>query len=324
MKAIVSRKFGSPDVLRCEEVDKPVPGADEVLLRVRAVSINPIDWKLLKGKPRAMRLLFRKQPGGFRVPGRDVAGVVEAAGPGAAPLAPGAEVFGACPGALAEFTRASGKGLVAKPAGVTFEQAAAIPIAGLTALQALRDKGKLQPGQKVLINGASGGVGTFAVQIARWLGAGVTAVCSTRNLDMVQSLGADRVVDYTSQDFALSERDYDLMLDCIGNRSLVDSRRVLKPGGRCVLVGASETIGLMGILGRMLGALCLSPFSSRKFVMFIAKLKPEDLALLAELVASGKIRAVIDRVYPLVEAADALRYLQTHHARGKVVVTISP
>lgn len=321
MKAIAHREFGSPDLLRCEEVEKPVPGNGEVLIAIRAASANPLDWKLMKGKPRMLRLMVKARKDGFRIPGRDVAGVVEAVGPNATSLAPGAEVFGACPGSFAEYACASVAGLAVKPAGVTFEQVSAIPIAGLTALQGLRDQGKVRPDQKVLINGASGGVGTFAVQIARWLGAGVTGVCSTRNLELVRSLGADKVVDYTREDFTQTEREYDLILDCVGNRPLLACRRVLKSGGRCVMVGAPDTVP--AILGRILGALLLSPFSSRKFVMFIAKLKPDDLALLAELMASGKIRAVIDRTYPLAESAEALFYLKGEHARGKVVVTLS-
>lgn len=256
------------------------------------------------------------------VPGRDVAGVVESAGANVTSFAPGVEVFGACHGAFAEFARAPGRALAVKPAGVSFEQAGSIPIAGLTALQALRDRGKLQPGQKVLINGAAGGVGSFAVQIARWIGATVIGVCSTRKVEMVLSLGADRVVDYTQQDFTRSEQDCDLVVDCVGNRSLRECRRVLRPGGRCILIGASDERGALGILGRILGALCLSPFGSRKFVMFIAKMKGEDLALLGELVATGKIRPVIDKTYPLAQAAEALRYLQGQHARGKVIVTV--
>ena len=323
MQAIVHREFGSPDVLRFEEVEKPVTGAGEVLIRVRAASGNPLDWKLMKGKPRFLRVLSKRHPGGFMVPGRDVAGVVESVGAGVTHLGPGVEVFGACHGAFAEFARAPGRALAVKPAGVSFEQAASIPIAGITALQALRDVGKLQPGQRALINGASGGVGSFAVQIARWIGATATGVCSTRNVEMVRSLGADRVVDYTQQDFTRSERDCDLVVDCVGNRSLRECRGVLRPGGRCILVGASDDHGVLGILGRILGALCLSPFSSRKFAMFIAKMKREDLDLLGELMATGKIRPVIDRTYSLAQAAEALRTLQGQHVRGKVVVTVS-
>ncbi|HEU5179842.1 MAG TPA: NAD(P)-dependent alcohol dehydrogenase [Candidatus Polarisedimenticolia bacterium] len=323
MKAIVHREFGSPDVLRYEEVEAPVAGAGEVVIRVRAASGNPLDWKLMKGKPRFLRVLSKRNPGGFMIPGRDVAGVVESAGAGVTHLGRGVEVFGACHGAFAELARAPVRALAVKPAGVSFEQAASIPIAGVSALQAVRDQGRLQPGQKILVNGASGGVGSFAVQIARWIGGSITGVCSTRNVELVQSLGADRVVDYTQQDFTHSERDYDLVVDCVGNRSLSECRRVLRPGGRCILVGASDSLGVLGILGRILGALCLSPFSSRKIAVFIAKLNPEDLALLADLMANGKIRAVIDRTYPLAEAPEALRYLQTEHARGKVVVTLS-
>ena len=323
MKAVVHREFGSPDVLRYEEVEAPLAGAGEVVIRVRAASGNPLDWKLLKGVPRLARLLSRRRKDGFMVPGRDVAGVVESAGANVTRFTPGVEVFGACHGAFAELARAPVRALAVKPAGVSFEQAASIPIAGLSALQAVRDRGKLQPGQKVLVNGASGGVGSFAVQIARWIGGSITGVCSTRSVELVQSLGADRVVDYTQQDFAQSERDYDLVVDCVGNRSLSECRRVLRPGGRCILVGASDSLGVLGILGRILGALCFSPFSSRKIVVFIAKPNPEDLALLADLMATGKIRAVIDRTYPLAETAEALRYLQGQHPRGKVVVTVS-
>ena len=323
MKAIIYTEYGSPDVVQYAEVAKPTPKDDEVLLETRAASVNPLDWRLMKGVPHVFRILFRlprpsaTQPGR---PGRDVAGRVEAVGRNVTRFKPGDEVFGWCHGAFAEYACASESALVVKPGGLTFEQAASIPVAGLTAMQGLRDKGRIQPGQKVLINGAAGGVGTFAVQIARSFDAEVTGVCSTRNVDMVRSLGAERVFDHTHEDFTRSGQRYDLILDNVGNHSLPACRHVLNPKGRCVIVGAPKEPGIF--LARALTAPVLSLFVSQKFGMFIAKLRKEDLTAMCELMGAGKVTSVIDRRYRLSEAREAIRYLEEGHARGKVVITM--
>jgi NADPH:quinone reductase-like Zn-dependent oxidoreductase len=323
MKAAVHRCYGSPDVIRIEEVKKPLPADDEVLVKIHAASVNALDWRMLRGEPYVMRL-----GGGFGSPqdvrlGRDFAGVVEAVGKHVTRFKPGDEVFGGSGrGTLAEYVSVRANGMIApKPANLTFEEAAAIAVGAITALQALRDAGQLQPGQKVLVNGASGAVGTFAVQIAKALGAEVTGVCSTGNVEMVRSLGADRVVDYTREDFTRGSERYDLILDNVGNRSLFAYRRVMKPQSRLVIVGAGK--------GRWLGpfkgpieALVLSPFVSQKAGMFISSFEPQDLDVLAGLAASGKMKSVIDRRYRLEKTADALRYLEEGHARAKVVITL--
>ncbi len=322
MKAVFCRAYGPPGLLRIEEAGKPVPGDDQVLIEVHAASINPLDWRLMKGRPLFPRLFFGLgRPKDPRL-GRDVAGRVEAAGRNVARLRRGDEVFGNCLGALAGYACASESKLALKPAGVTFEQAASVPVAGLTALQGLRDKGRLQPGQKVLINGAAGGVGTFAVQIAKWLGAEVTGVCSTGNVERIRSLGADRVIDYTREDFTRSGRRYDLLFDCIVNHTLRACRRVLTPGGRYLMVGAPHSTWTLGLLAQPIQALAASPFVSQKLLMFIANSNRDDLAFLGELMASGKMTPVIDRRYRLREAPDALEHLERGHARGKVVITV--
>jgi NADPH:quinone reductase-like Zn-dependent oxidoreductase len=327
MKAIVYREYGSADVLKCEEIDRPVARDNEVLIRVCAASVNPLDWKLLKGGPALVRILLGLGKPHVKRPGVDVAGTVEAVGRKVTQFKPGDEVFGTCRGAFAEYaTSESGLGLksvlVTKPNNVTFEQAASVPVAALTALQGLRDRGHVQSGQSVLINGAAGGVGTFAVQIAKWFGANVTGVCSTRNVDMVRSIGADRVVDYTQDDFTTNSHRYDLFLDCVGNHSLTACRRVLNPKGKLVMVGAPGDASLTGLLGRSIGALVLSPFLSRKMCFFIAKVNKEDLITLGDLMASGKITPVIDRRYRLNEVAAAFLYMEEGHARGKVIITV--
>jgi NADPH:quinone reductase-like Zn-dependent oxidoreductase len=323
MKAAVYTRYGSPDVVQIEEVEKPVPKDDEVLIRVRAASVNPLDWRLLRGIPPVLRMLFRVRKPSMAQPGRlgrDVAGQVEAVGKNVTQFKPGDEVFGWCQGALAEYACTPESALVVKPKNVTFEQAASVPVAALSSLQGLRDKGHIQAGQKVLINGAAGGLGTFAVQIAKSLGAEVTGVCSTRNVDMVRSLGADRVIDYSREDFTKSSERYDLILDNVGNHSLSACRRVLNPKGRCVIAGAPKEPGIF--LARAVTGPVLSWFVSQKFMMFIARLRKEDLAVLCELMASGKVTPVIDRCYTLSEAREALRYLEEGHARGKVVITL--
>jgi NADPH:quinone reductase-like Zn-dependent oxidoreductase len=321
MKAAVYTGYGPPDVIQVRDVEEPVPKADEVLIRVRAASVNPLDFHIMRGKPYAIRALFGLSRPKITSPGRDVAGRVEAVGGDVTRFQPGDELFGACRAAIAEYACAPERALVSKPANVTFDQAASVPVAGLTALQGLRDKGRIQPGQKVLINGAAGGVGTFAVQIARSLGADVTGVCSTRNVEMVRSIGAGRVIDYTQEDFTRGPQRYDLILDCVANRSLSACRRVLSPDGTFVMVGAARK-GIASILARSLKAIVSSRLGRQKFVMFIARLKQEDLTILRDLMAAGKVVPVIDRRYGLSEAGEAIRYLEQGHARGKVVITV--
>jgi NADPH:quinone reductase-like Zn-dependent oxidoreductase len=321
MKAIVFQNYGSPDVLKVEELKTPSPGDDEVLLRVRAAALNPLDWRVMRGKPFLVRLMVGLRKPRDTRPGRDVAGQVEAVGRNVTQLKPGDEVFGVCRGALAEYACAAESALVVKSDKVTFEQAAAVPVAAYTALQGLRDQGRIQPGQKVLVNGAAGGVGTFAVQIAKSFGAEVTGVCSTRNVELVSSIGADRVVDYTREDFTTSGQRYDLILDCVGNHSLLALRRVLNPRGRYVGVGAS-TESMIGILARMAAAPLLSRLVSQSFVLLMAKSSKEDLAFLGGLMEAGKVTPVIDRSYRLSEVPEAFRYLEGGHARGKVVIAL--
>ena len=323
MKSIVYREFGPPEVLRLEDVEKPSPGDQDVLIRVRAASLNPYDWHFLRGTPYFMRiaagLLRPKTP---RL-GVDAAGVVEAVGNNVTQFKPGDAVFGACRGAFAEYACTAEAMLAAKPENVSFEQAASLPIAGLTALQGLRDFGRLQAGQKVLINGAAGGVGTFAVQIAKGYGAEVDAVCSAKNAELVRSLGADRAIDYTQEDFTKSGRRYDVIFDCMGNHSLIACRRVLNPKGIHLIVGGPKSPLMFGFFVRMIASLLLSPFLSQKVMVVLAKLsKREDLPLLAELVSTGKIKPVIDSRYPLAEVPDAMRYLEQGHARGKILITV--
>jgi NADPH:quinone reductase-like Zn-dependent oxidoreductase len=326
MKAIVYQGFGSPDILRCEEIDKPIPGDDEVLLKVRAASVNPLDWKLMKGGPFIVRLLLGGGKPKIRRPGVDVAGQVEAVGRNVTQFKPGDDVFGTCRGAFAEYaTSRSVPGiksvLVIKPVKVTFEQAASAPVAALTALQGLRDKGRFQQGQRVLINGAGGGVGTFAVQIAKSFGANVTGVCSTSNVDMVRSIGADQVIDYTQQDLTKSGYRYDIVLDCVGNHSFSEWRRVLNPKGILVGVGAPADAPLSRLLAGLIGALVRSLFVSQKIAIFIARVNQQDLTTVRELMAAGKVTPVIDKRYRLSEAREAFRYMETEHARGKVIIT---
>lgn len=323
MKAIVYHEYGSADVLKYEEVDKPVPKDDEVLIKVRAASINPLDWRLMRGEPKVLRLMARmmKMSGGR--PGVDVAGEVEAVGKEVKQFKPDDKVFGGCRGALAEYACTSESKVVGKPDGVTFEQAASINVAGLTALQGLRDKGQVQSGQKVLINGASGGVGTFAVQIAKSFGADVTGVCSARNLEMVKSIGADAVIDYTKDDFTNLPQRYDVIFECVGNHSFSECRRVLNPNGKFVGVGAPHDLPMSVLLASMIRDIALSAFSSQKAVMFVAKSNQDDLTNLGELIVNGKLKPVIDKRYNLSDAGDAMRYLEEGHARGKVIITVS-
>jgi NADPH:quinone reductase-like Zn-dependent oxidoreductase len=316
MRAVVYYEYGSPDVLRIEDVAKPAVEDDGVLVRVRAAAANPLDWRCMRGGVlRLMEGLRRPKTGRI---GLDLAGQVEAVGKNVTQLAPGVEVFGCCRGSFAEYVCAKESQLAPKPAGLTFEQAAAIGLAGTTALQALRDAGRLQPGQSVLVNGASGGVGTFAVQIAKALGARVTGVCSTRNLDLVRSLGADEVIDYTKEDFTARGRRHDLLLDTVANRSLSDCGRTLAPGGVGLLVGAPHENGRLIVF--MLRAALAARFRKPKFRLVLTNAKRADLLVLKELVESGKLVPVIDRAVPLSDAAEAIRHLEQGHARGKVVV----
>ena len=325
MKAIVCHNYGSPDVLECEEIEKPTARDDELLIRVRAASVNPADRHLMRGSYIVRAINGLRKPKDTRV-GRDLAGQVEAVGRNVTRFQPGDEVFGTSRGAFAEYVCAFENKLALKPASVTFEQAAAVPVAAITALRGLRDKGRIEPRQKVLINGAAGGVGTFAVQIAKSFGAHVTGVCSTRNVDMVRSIGADHVIDYTQEDFAQSGQCYDLILDNVGNRSLWDCRRVLVSKGILVLNGGGS-LGQgqgrwIGPLARSIAALVLSPFVSQKVVMFLASVNRDDLVVLKELIEAGKVTPVIDRCYTLSEVPEAIRYLEKGHARGKVIITL--
>jgi NADPH:quinone reductase-like Zn-dependent oxidoreductase len=321
MKAIICTNYGLADVLRLEEIEKPTPGDSEVLIKVHAASVNPYDWHLMRGTPRFVRLFTGlRKPKSPRV-GADVAGEIEAVGRSVTRLKPGDAVFGTCRGAFAEYASASESTTAVKPDHVTFEHAASVPIAGLTALQGLRDKARVQPGQKVLINGAAGGVGTFAVQIAKSFGGEVTGVCSTRNVDMVRSIGADHVIDYTGADFTRSGQQYDVLFDCIGNRSISECRRVLRPKGVYVGVGGGgPDVGSITLLAGMIRKLVLSWFVRQKLLGLVAKVKQSDLAILGDMMKAGKVTPVIDRRYKLREVPDAIRYLETGHARGKVVI----
>ena len=321
MKAIVQDKYGSPDVLRLEDIDKPSPSDDEVLIRVHAAAVNIGDWHLLRGVPYVMRTVVGVRAPKREIPGSDVAGRVESVGEGVKQLRPGDEVFGWCEGAFAEYACAPENNFLPKRADVTFEQAAAVGDSAFTALEAVRDQGKVQPGHEVLINGASGGVGTFAVQIAKSLGARVTGVCSTRNIDLVRSIGADEVIDYTREDFAQAGQRYDVMIDAVGSRSLSDCRRALTPRGTYVLVGVLN-LGRWFGLARQLKVLSLSPFVRQKMRVFIVRHNREDLIALKELVDAGTLAPVIDRRYQLNEVPMALHHQGEGHAQGKIVIAV--
>jgi NADPH:quinone reductase-like Zn-dependent oxidoreductase len=327
MKAIRYYRYGPPDVLQLADVEMPAVGDDEMLVRVRAASVNPLDWHFMRGAPYLVRMmagLSRPRAGAARL-GADMAGSVEAVGGNVTGFRPGDEVFGGLEnrGTLAEYISIRHDGpVLAKPAGLTFEQAASVPVAGYTALQALRDKGRVRAGYKVLVNGASGGVGTFTVQIAKALGAEVTGVCSTRNAEMVASIGADRVVDYTREDFTRAGPRYDLLIDIAGNRTLSETRRVLVPKGVLVAVGGPDQGRWIGPLSRTARMALLSPAVSQRMTFFLARQNSGDLAVLRDLLDAGKVTPVIDRTYPLTETAEAIRYLETGHARGKVVITV--
>jgi NADPH:quinone reductase-like Zn-dependent oxidoreductase len=324
MKAVRYCEYGSPDVVKLEDVEKPVPNENQVLIKVQASSLNAFDSYVIRDSWLGRLIFGLRKPRDTRL-GQDVAGQVEAVGKNVTQFKPGDEVFGISRGALAEFACTLERTLVAKPPNVSFEQAASLPLAGLTALQGLRE-GKIQPGQKVLINGATGGVGTFAVQIAKSLGAEVTAVCSTRNVDLVRSIGADHVIDYTKEDFTKSDQRYDVLFDNVCNHSFAERRHVLNPKGICVLAGMGGA-GVKGsdALGRIASniftARALSSFTDQKFAQYRTKSSKQDLILLADLIQTGRITPVIDRRYELGEAPEALRYLNEGHARGKIIIT---
>jgi NADPH:quinone reductase-like Zn-dependent oxidoreductase len=324
MNAITHCEYGGPEVLKLEQVEKPILNDNQVLVRVRAASVNPLDLTI-KG-PLLLRPLFGlRKPKETRL-GVDYAGVVEAVGKNVTNFSGGDEVFGGKTGAFAEYICVlADRAVVLKPANITFEQAAAVPVAAITALQGLRDKGRIRAGQKVLINGASGGVGTFAVQIAKSFGTEVTGVCSTRNVDLVRSIGADHVIDYTKEDFTRSEQRYDLIYDLVGNHSFSERRRILNPNGICVMAGLGGAGWHEGFASRLLGELngyLRSRFTRQKFIAYIAQFNKADMLILADLMQSGKVTPVIDRTFKFSETADALRYLETGHARGKVVVAV--
>ena len=321
MRVIVQDTYGSPDVLELREVDDPVVKDDEVLVRVRAAAVNIGDWHLVRGIPYVIRTVSGLRRPKREIPGLDLAGEVEAVGSSIKQFRPGDEVFGWCRGAFAEYACASENNLLPKPANLTFEQSAAVGDSAFTALAAVRDQGKVQPGHRVLVNGASGGVGTFAVQIAKSFGANVTGVCSTRNVDMVRSIGADRVIDYTKEDFTQTGQRYDVMLDLVGSRSLSDCRRTITPRGTYVLVGVRD-LGRWFGLARQTKALLLSPFVRQRMRVFVVRHNKEDLAVLKELVEAGKVAPVIDRRYELSEAAEALRHQGGGHAQGKIVIAV--
>jgi NADPH:quinone reductase-like Zn-dependent oxidoreductase len=324
MRAIVQDRYGSPDVLQLREVDKPVAADNEVLVRIHAAAVNARDWHVMRGDPRLARLMLGLAGPKVKIRGTDFAGRVEAVGRDVKRFRPGDEVYGEVDGAFAEYVCVPDDKLEPKPVNVTFEQAAAVPLAGNTALMGLRDLAHVQPGQQVLINGASGGVGTFAVQIAKSFGADVTGVCSTRNVDLVRSIGADHVIDYTREDFAHNVRRYDVIFDLVGNRSLTACRRALKPAGTLILSGGGVFEGgsLIGPMGLIIRGQLLSRFVRHRLLILTVTSSMENLATLRELVESGEVTPVIDRTYQLSEAPEAIRYLEVEHARAKVVLTI--
>lgn len=320
IKAIVYRCYGATDVLKFEDIEKPAPADDEILVKVHAASINPLDWHFMRGTPYFIRLMSGLGAPNYTGLGVDFAGTVEAVGSNVKRFKPGDEVFGGADGAFAEYVIVAEDGALAmRPANVSFEQAASAPIAGITALQALRDTGKLKPGQQVLINGASGGVGTFAVQIAKSLGAVVTGVCSTRNVAMVQSIGADYVFDYTKEDYTESGQQYDLIIDMVGNHSLSANRRALKPGGIFIIVGGGKGDWL-GPMMSPIKALVMSPFVDQEFVMILAELRQDDLAILGDLMQAGEVTPVIDSRYQLNEVPAAIQHSEDGRARGKIII----
>jgi len=318
MRAITQDRYGSAEVLEIEDIDNPTIADDGVLVKVEAASLNPLDWHFMRGKPFLVRMTMGLRAPKHRVRGVDLAGTVEAVGEDVTEFEPGDEVYGWCQGSLAEYAATRQRALLPRPSSLTAEQAAAVPVAGFTALQGLRDLGKIKAGYKVLVIGASGGVGTFAVQIAKALGAEVTGVCSSRNVDLVRSLGADHLVDYTSDDVTKSGTRYDVIFQLAGTASPGRLRRILTPKGTLVL---SSGMGRMGGIDRIIKALVTSPFVSQRLTTWIANNSRDDLATLNELIETGQLAPIIDRTYPLSEAAEAIRYLEEGHTRGKVIVT---
>jgi NADPH:quinone reductase-like Zn-dependent oxidoreductase len=323
MKAIVYYNDGSQNVLKLVETEKPAPAEDEVLIKVHSASVNPLDYHLLR-HAFLRRVISTTGKNKITRPGRDVAGVIESAGRNVTQFKVGDGVFGLCNGSFADYVCARESGLTLKPHNISFEQAAAAPVVGLTALQGLRDKANVQTGQKVLINGAAGGVGTFAVQIAKSFGAKVSGVCSTRNVDMVQSLGADTVIDYTRQDYTTSGEQYDVIFDLVANHSITEHRRALTAKGIYLGLGMIGISSAMGMMVRLVPQLVLSPFISQKFISFTAKADQKDLSTLGAMIESGKITPVIDRCYKLSAAGEAVSYLEGKHARGKVIIDMNP
>ena len=319
MRAIVQDRYGSADVLQARDIDVPAISEDEVLVRVRAASIHVGDWILMRGVPYVMRVMTGLSKPKIRVPGTDVAGTVEAVGTQVQSLRPGDEVFGWCAGAFAEYARATEDQFVTKPANLTFEQAAAVGVSASTALQLLRDDASVRPGQRVLINGASGGVGTFAVQIAKAFGADVTGVCSTKNLELVRSIGADHVIDYSQEDFRAGAERYDVILDNVGDRSMADTRRALTPTGRLLSNGGGHSAGK---LGRVIRASLVSLVVRQQGRPSVKTQNRSDLVALKELVEAGKVAPVIGGTYPLDQTADAIAHIAAGHARGTLVIAV--
>ena len=324
MKAAVYSSYGPPDVVQIRDVEEPVPKDNEVLIKVRAASVNPFDWHFLRGTPYFVRIMAGLHKPKVTGLGVDVAGQVEAVGRNVRQFKLGDEVFGSCRGAFAEYACTSESALVMKPANVTFEQAASVPLAAYTALQGLRDKGQIKPEQKVLINGAAGGVGTFAVQIAKSFGADVTGVCSTRNVEMVRSIGAGQAIDYTQEDFTRSRQRYDLIFDCIGNHSFLACRRALNPRGIYIGCGGGgpDVRWMIGPMARMITELVLSRFVSQNMAGLLARPNKEDLSIMHDLLEAGRVTPIIDKSYRLTEVPEAIRHLEEGHARGKVVITL--
>jgi NADPH:quinone reductase-like Zn-dependent oxidoreductase len=324
MKAIVQDRYGPPDVLELRDVETPTAGDNEVLVRVHAASVNALDWHYMRGDPYVARPSMGLRRPKVSIRGRDFAGRVEAVGIGVDRFRPGDEVFGEADGAFAEYVSAPDGAVDPKPANLSFDQAAAVPVAGNTALMGLRDVAHVRAGQRVLLNGASGGVGTFAVQIAKSLGAEVTGVCSARNVDLVRSIGADHVIDYTSEDFSRNGQRYDVVFDLVGNRSLTDCRRALTPEGTLVLSGGGVSQGgsLVGPMALFVKSMLLSRFVRHRLLQFTEKPGSENLAALRELIESGAVVPVVDRTYQLSEVPEAIRYLEVEHARAKVVITV--
>lgn len=323
MKAIVMHRYGVPDRFDLQDAPLPELADDKALIRIRAVSLNALDRGAVTGKPAAARLIFGLARPKVPIPGRDIAGVVEAVGRSVTRFKPGDEVFGVCLSACAEFGAAKEAKLALKPDGLTFEEAASLPVAGMTALIALRDKGHVQPGQRVLINGASGGVGSYGVLIAKALGAHVTAVCSTRHLETVRSLGADQVIDRTKEDFTKCGRQFDLIFDNSSIHSLFAVKTVMAPEGTCVFVGAPGSMSFWNVIRLLLRMAIFSRFSRRRrFLLCSAKIESADLEFVRDLIESGKMKAAVDRIYPLADAADAFRYLLQGHADGKIVLKL--